>query len=573
MARIDITRVKTYYPRLGKISVGAKATRTGEGGKVITFPIRTETLVFRSDDAVRLEAVARVLGGRVEPSPDPNQESKFRVITAAKEIEVVIPAADFRGWSAQHEFWGAGGKLRQCDGTICQFTIDPATGERQENTPCICAAHHLDDEDACKLTSRLNVLIPALEDVPGIGVWQVESRGVSTWMAIQGAFSLLNVMPGGIVGIPLTLRVEIRQKRTPKGVQKWPAITLISHESFLQARERAKRLPIRIQPELLPPPDTESPPLGAAMTPEERAAADAPDAPVLGPAGTGTAPTVRSDSTGVSRPTVHEFWTTIRRAAAVDGVDRIAWVARRANGISDLRQLDDATVTRIYAAARAIIVSTDARPASPLPAPLAPAPAARPEDHPDGQATSTMSNNQERLDAASPAQAAPSAPRRGKLKRDYTLFWQTVGAAAAREDDPSPQHWLARNHDGRADAKALTDEEFVGLLAVAKSVVDGRAQTKDPAPVLEPPEGTQPTSGSVATQTLAGQITSEQLDTIEREFRARGIHLHQRTELARWASGNRTTLLGHLRSDEADRLIRRLAEEISTPADQDALAR
>jgi len=229
-----IVSSRLYYPRLGRISCGFQASRQSPRG-VVTYPSRSDTLVFSSDDRARIEAVASVLGGTVQQSPRPaGADERWFVVTGARELEVLLPSLDDQTWDAWYEAWGQGGLVRRCDGSRCLIAVDPETGERREDVPCVCDAEGLEGDARCRVTARLNVVVPRLSGVvPGIGVWQVVSRGESTYRAIASVVELLRTIVqatgAAAVRIPLVLRVEERQGRDSQGrPRRWPVLTLQS---------------------------------------------------------------------------------------------------------------------------------------------------------------------------------------------------------------------------------------------------------------------------------------------------------------------------------------------------------
>ncbi len=501
---IPLTSVRPFYPRLGKISAGYKAAKV-EGGKTITFPVRSETLVFRSDDRERLETVAKVLGGDVTPSPDPKTEGTWRVVTKAKEVEVIVPADDERGWSAMYEYWGASGKLRECDGTRCAFTIDLQTGERREDVPCVCAAQELEGDQACKLTSRLNVFIAALIDAPGLGIWQVESRGVSTFLEIQGAVSFIrsvgamHAIPGSIRGVPLILKIKINEVIHEGKVRRFPTLGLVAKQSLKQAFERARALHDRIDGAQIPPPDRETPPLGAALTPEQARAAEEAEAalpalpppsqaPRVKPAAVAATPAgpaagapnarARPERPGAPRRDYTNFWKAVNAAAAREGdADGKAWLARLTNGTNDPRQIDDATFTGLLAVARRV-VNGESGTRNPTP-------------------------------AAARKAAVPVPP------------------ALPEKSEPPPPPAPAGNAPGQAE----------GQYEQTLLVTDGDAPPPAPA------------------SASAGPITREQMRVIQQLWRNQQVHPNAQYEQVRLVTGGRAMLVARLTEDEAARLI------------------
>jgi hypothetical protein len=179
MSRIvPLDNIPGSMPCIGKISAGYMDVKTTQG-RAVTFPVKSRTLVFRCADPAVLRQAQNIVGGTVSKSPNPRAEGMWRLISEASELQVVIATDDRRDAPARYEAWGASGKLRDCDGRTCRFVIEAKSGERQDNVPCRCAAHDLaaEDPEACRITTRLNLVIPSFAAIPGVGVWQLESRG------------------------------------------------------------------------------------------------------------------------------------------------------------------------------------------------------------------------------------------------------------------------------------------------------------------------------------------------------------------------------------------------------------
>jgi len=384
---MPIEDIEAPYPRLGLITAGYTTVKKTSKGPV-AVPTKSETFVFRSDDRRRLEVVSRVLGGTVQPSPDPRSDvTRFQCITRASELEVIIPADDDRGWTAAYELWGRGGCLRRCTGKTCQFAIDPETGERRENVPCVCKELGLrrKDPNHCRPVSRLNVVVPALAKAPGLGVWQFVSRGYTTFRRIQGALNLARELSPdkSIRGVPLILRIVMNQRLDRATGQRirFPTVDVVVDESYAEVLRR--RLEVRVPVEALPGPDLETPPPGAYLTPEQAEAAEeeeeflgeelpvedlpveeledvaeaepeeypAPEdltaddepEPAVEEAKEIPQPAVRRDYT--------EFWKAVRAAARAEELDPHEWLRRNA-GTDDPRRLDDRSLEAALRKAR-----------------------------------------------------------------------------------------------------------------------------------------------------------------------------------------------------------------------------
>lgn len=144
---------------LGRIRLGQVVK--ANNGK--TRPSKIDRFRFTSYSRELLDQVAALYGGEVaEWQPQGGGAAGFEVITDAKRVPILVPPQPVSQW---YELWSGGGCQRRCDGTTEVLT----------DAPCICIAEDADlEERACKPTTRLNVM---LRDVPGLGVWRLETHG------------------------------------------------------------------------------------------------------------------------------------------------------------------------------------------------------------------------------------------------------------------------------------------------------------------------------------------------------------------------------------------------------------
>jgi recombination directionality factor gp3-like protein len=304
---IPLDTIPGRMPRIGKISAGYMDVKTIQG-RTVTFPAKSRTLVFRCADPAVLRQAQAIVGGAVSRSPNPRAEGVWRLISEASELQVVIATDDRRDAPARYEAWGTSGKLRDCDGRTCRFVIDPKSGERQDNVPCWCAAHDLaaEDPEACRITTRLNLLIPSFAAILGIGVWQLESRGRTTFADLKGLRELFQRLDlPGAMGTPVTLRLDIVRGRNPRTGELWefPVFRFQSQLSLSETVARVRAFAAAVEPARLPPPDDSTPPLGAALTPQEQALSST--APLADQRTTRSVPETRA-----GRPRVAQSQTT-----------------------------------------------------------------------------------------------------------------------------------------------------------------------------------------------------------------------------------------------------------------------
>ncbi len=189
---------------LGRIRLGEKGSK-GE-------PKKLTTLRFTSASQALLEAIAVKHGGTVRPWEGAPDEGYFEVFTDTSQIDVILPpvfsdqdGAPTAPYSQFFESWSGGGCQRRCDGET----------ELLSGKPCMCAeavAEKGEDARTCKVTTRVQVMMP---DVPGIGVWRLESHGYNAAVELPGTLEVLMLAAAEHKFIPAVLRVEQRTKKVP----------------------------------------------------------------------------------------------------------------------------------------------------------------------------------------------------------------------------------------------------------------------------------------------------------------------------------------------------------------------
>jgi hypothetical protein len=181
--------------RLGKVRLGKKGDR-GQPEKLSTFR-------FTSASQALLEAVAAKWGGQVGQWTGAPEEGYYEVMTETAELPIVLPPvfSDADGtptlaYSQFFELWSAGGCQRRCDGET----------ESLSGKPCLC--EH--EKRECKITTRLNFMLP---DIPGLGVWNLESHWYNAAVELPGTLDLLQLAAAEGQLIPATLRAEQRTSK------------------------------------------------------------------------------------------------------------------------------------------------------------------------------------------------------------------------------------------------------------------------------------------------------------------------------------------------------------------------
>lgn len=192
-----ILTVQRRMMTLGKVRMGEKGPK-GE-------PRKRDTFRFTSASRALIDALAEKYGGTPRAWEGAPDEGMFEVATDANEIDIILPPvfADADGaptvpFSQFYELWSAGGCVRRCDGIT-----DGLSGK-----PCLCNPDALE----CKITTRISFMIP---DIPGLGVWGLESHGYNAAVELPGTIDVLLMAASARQFIPAVLRIEHRTKKTP----------------------------------------------------------------------------------------------------------------------------------------------------------------------------------------------------------------------------------------------------------------------------------------------------------------------------------------------------------------------
>jgi hypothetical protein len=176
----------------GRIRLGQRTEN--RNGKMV--PSSLSEFRFTSSDRKAIEAIAETYGGVVQQWKDAPIGEQWEVYTDTKELEVIVPPVElaFTQWM---ELWSGGGCVRRCDGQ--RNVID--------DTACVCQP----DKQACKPTTRLGVMLTALE---GIGVWRLEIHGWNGAQELLGTIEVIRTMQNRGAMVPARLLLEQRQSKT-----------------------------------------------------------------------------------------------------------------------------------------------------------------------------------------------------------------------------------------------------------------------------------------------------------------------------------------------------------------------
>lgn len=183
----------------GRIRIGHQ-TLTSNGRK---RPEKLDTFRLTSPDRTRIDQAAKLFGGTPQQWDAP-AGPQWEVITATDSMHVIVPPADM-SFSQHYELWSGGGCQRRCDGRYNTIT----------DSPCICDP----DKRECNIHTRLSVM---LRDLPGLGVWRIDTSGYYAAVELQGAVEVVQLAAGRGQMLPARLRLEQRMvKRVGQGTRRF----------------------------------------------------------------------------------------------------------------------------------------------------------------------------------------------------------------------------------------------------------------------------------------------------------------------------------------------------------------
>lgn len=167
----------------GRIRLGIKKSAANGKG----YPAKLDRLRFTSPDRVVIDALGSRYGGSTNA-----WEGQWEVVTETRDIDImVIPAA--MGFSQWLEDWSGGVCRKRCDGVT----------DHVRDIACDCDP----DNRTCKTTTRLSVMLP---DLPGLGVWRLETHGYNAAVEIAAAVEMVELAAGAGAMLPARLRLEDR---------------------------------------------------------------------------------------------------------------------------------------------------------------------------------------------------------------------------------------------------------------------------------------------------------------------------------------------------------------------------
>lgn len=169
---------KRRLPRLGKIRLGVKVQPSDPNKRA--FPKAVDYFVVPP-------AVAKVYGDQ------------------PKELDVLFPVEDENHFFPQfYKRYGANaGLLCKGDGEMA-IEVDPTTGEMKQVSCNPETCQHCKAKK-CHIVGNLQFMMP---NVPGLGVYQIDTGSYNSIVNINSAITLIRALFGRIAMIPLKLTIE-----------------------------------------------------------------------------------------------------------------------------------------------------------------------------------------------------------------------------------------------------------------------------------------------------------------------------------------------------------------------------
>jgi hypothetical protein len=171
----------------GRIRIG----RQVESSNGKRRPEKLDTFRLTSSNRTRIEQAAKLYGGTLSEWDAPAGK-QWEVVTKADALNVIVPPSDM-AFSQWYELWASGGCQRRCDGQA----------ESISDGPCLCDP----DRRECAVHTRLSVM---LRDLPGLGVWRIDTSGWYAALELQGAVGVVQIAAGRGQMLPAQLRLEQR---------------------------------------------------------------------------------------------------------------------------------------------------------------------------------------------------------------------------------------------------------------------------------------------------------------------------------------------------------------------------
>ena len=232
---------KRRLPRLGKIHLGIKKTKT-VNGREVEYPSAVDYFVCPPE-------VQKLFGEK------------------PKELRILIPIEDEERWASQYYrcYSKTRGLICKGDGINAVRMVDVETGALADSksTEIVmkdipCQGRECPDYNKqCREVMNLQFLLP---EVAGLGIWQIDTGSINSIRNINSASELIKRIYGRISMIPLLLTVEPYSVQDPDGKKRNVyVLNLRTNQTLLQLMETASAKRLTAVEPALPEPDDELP--------------------------------------------------------------------------------------------------------------------------------------------------------------------------------------------------------------------------------------------------------------------------------------------------------------------------
>jgi len=248
-------------PRLGKLHIGIKKKKV-VNGREVEYPSAVDHFVFPEDNPL-YDDLVRVFGEK------------------PKELRILIPVEDEERWCSQYyrAYSQSRGLICKGDGDTALRMVDIRTGalaDRNTTEAVLkevpCAGRDCPDyEQSCREIMNLQFLLP---EVPGLGVWQIDTSSINSIRNINSAADLVKRIYGRVSMIPLLLTLEPQEVQDAEGKRRTVnVLNLRTNRTLLEMMETVTKP----TPEMLaagetelPVPDDETPEMVIPQVQEEK---------------------------------------------------------------------------------------------------------------------------------------------------------------------------------------------------------------------------------------------------------------------------------------------------------------
>ena len=219
---------RTLLPRIGKIHLGIKHATKG-------YPIATDYFVFPADHP-QYQDLVDTFGEK------PNV------------LQIVFPVADEEQVASQYyrQYSQSRGLVCKGDGLQCNMVVDAKTGKKAtaetketEWAEHPCGGRACPDYEAkkCKEVMNLQFMLP---QIPGLGVWQIDTSSINSIINVNSQFALIRSVYGTIGMVPVILSLEPKEVKSPEdGKLKTVRVLHIrSGDTLLEAAQKAMMEPL-----------------------------------------------------------------------------------------------------------------------------------------------------------------------------------------------------------------------------------------------------------------------------------------------------------------------------------------